>query len=453
MVTKMRSWKIIFPSSLYQKLNDSLFSTSANENGCFLMANHYEAGRYTSGLIVTKVILPDKNSLQYSDGSSIAPTSEFINKAVAEADVTGLCPIFVHTHPGACHPPTFSFVDRKTNSRLFRNLNEILFPRPLGSIVISSKGISGVIFFKGKSENIQQVRVVGFSLKNVQITNINETLNALDSKFDRQIRFYGEKSQELIQHMTVSIVGLGGTGSSVAVQLARMGVGKLILIDKDSIEETNLTRVYGSTSADVGKPKVEVVGSHLKSFSRKTKVETLQKDVIRDNVTEKLIQSDIIFGCTDNLSSRAILNDVSIQYYVPLIDIGCIIHKLPEGKIDQMFTKIQVVTPDSACLWCTDTLDAVAIMQEALPENERRNLELEGYRESTDKQPSIISLTTMAASLGVNKLIQLLTVPAIDSRTLLELVDSIFINDSPKIKQGCICQKRRGLADLRKIIT
>jgi hypothetical protein len=448
----MRSWKIIFPGSLYAKLTDFLYSASPNENGCFLMANHYKTERTKSVLMVTKVILPTHNSWQYAGDSSLAPTSEFINKAVTEADVSGLCPIFVHTHPSSHHPPSFSSVDRRTNARLFQNLDEILFPRPLGSIVFSRRGITGVVFSNGRLEEILQVTVAGLSLRNVQVPHINDTISNLNSKFDRQVRIYGEEIQKSIQRMTVSIVGVGGTGSSVAVQLARMGVGKLILIDKDSIEETNLTRVYGSTLTDVGKPKVEVVKKHLKSFSGSTKVETLQKDITKDNVLDKLLQSDVIFGCTDNLSSRAILNDVSIQYYIPLIDIGCRIHKLPNGGIDQIVAKIQVVTPDAACLWCTDSLDGVAIMQETLPDEERRKLELEGYRESPDRQPSIISLTSMAASLGVHKLLQMLTDSATESRTQIELVNSIFMNYSPKIKQECICQKRRGMASFRRVI-
>lgn len=448
----MRSWKVVFPGSLYSELNDFLFSASPNENGCFLMANHYKAARTKSVLMVTKVILPTHNSWQYAGDSSLAPTAEFINRAVTEADVSGLCPIFVHTHPSSHHPPSFSSVDRRTNIRLFQNLDEILSTRPLGSIVISRIGIAGVVFSGGKIEEILQVIVAGLSLKDVQVAQINGIFNGLNPKFDRQVRIYGEEIQRLIQRMTVSIVGVGGTGSSVAVQLARIGVGKLILIDKDSLEETNLTRVYGSTLTDVGKTKVEVIKKHLRSFSQSTTVETLQKDVTKDNVLDKLLQSDVIFGCTDNLSSRAILNDVSIQYYVPLIDIGCRIHKLPDGRIDQIVAKIQVVTPDAACLWCSDSLDGVAILQETLHDEERRKLELEGCRESPDKQPSIISLTSMAASLGVNKLLQMLTDSTTDSRTEIELVNSIFNSDQPKIKQGCICQKRRGIAGLRKVI-
>jgi hypothetical protein len=432
-------------------LKDFLFSSSPKENGCFLMANHYKAGPTKSVLIVTKVILPTHNSWQHAGESSLVPTSEFINKAVIEADVTGLCPIFVHTHPSSHHPPSFSSVDQSTNFRLFQNLNEILSTRPLGSIVISRRGITGVVFSDGRLEEILQVTAAGLELKNVQVPQMNDTSSRLNSKFDRQVRIYGEEIQRLIQRMTVSIVGLGGTGSSVAVQLTRIGVGKLILIDKDSIEETNLTRVYGSRLTDVGKTKVEVIKKHLRSFSRSTKVEALQKDVTKDDVLDKLLQSDVIFGCTDNLSSRAILNDVSIQYYIPLIDTGCRIHKLPNGKIDQIVAKIQVVTPDTACLWCTDSLDGVAILQETLPEEERRKLELEGYRESTDKQPSIISLTSIAASLGVNKLLQMITDSTTDSRTEIELSIPIFISDRPKIKQGCICQKRRGIAGLRKV--
>ncbi|MEM0135552.1 MAG: ThiF family adenylyltransferase [Thermoplasmatales archaeon] len=448
----MRSWKVIFAESLYAEMHKYLFSNSPNENGCFLLANHYNAGRYNSVLIVTKIIRPDPNNWQYADDSSLAPTSEFINRAVIEADSSGLCPLFVHTHPGPHHPLSFSSVDRSTNVRLFQNLDEILSPRPLGSIVISSEGVSGVVFSNGRLEDITQVKVIGSSLKAVHLQRLNSASNILDSKFDRQVRMYGEKNQELIQSLTVSIVGLGGTGSSVAIQLARMGVRKLLLIDKDTIEDTNLTRVYGSTIADIGRPKVEVIKKHIRSFSRDTKVKTLRRDVTKEDVTDELIQSDIIFGCTDNLSSRAIMNDVAIQYYIPLIDIGCRIHKLPDGRIDQMLAKIQVVTPDTACLWCTETLDGVAIMQETLTDNERKKLELEGYGENTDKQPSIISLTSMAASLGVHKFLQMLTDPTIESTTQVELVNSFFINDSPKIKQECVCQKRRGVAGLRRII-
>ena len=92
-------------------------------------------------------------------------------------------------------------------------------------------------------------------------------------------------------------------------------------------------------------------------------------------------------------------------------------------------------------------------MQEALPENEKRKLVKEGYYQGIENQPSIISVTALAASMGVNKLLSLLGIFGVDygSRTQLELKNGFMIDDSPEVKTGCICNKLRGLAEKRRI--
>ena len=149
--------------------------------------------------------------------------------------------------------------------------------------------------------------------------------------------------------MTVTVIGVGGTGSSVAVQLARMGVRRLRLVDRDVIDDTNVPRVYGSTTADIGKPKVIVLKNHIASFS-KTQVEAVHRDIVSNDLVHAIVDSDVLFGCTDNLASRSVLNAISIQYYIPLIDIGCRILGDGEGSIIQAAAKVQLVTPDTACL-------------------------------------------------------------------------------------------------------
>jgi hypothetical protein len=253
--------------------------------------------------------------------------------------------------------------------------------------------------------------------------------------------------------MTACVVGVGGTGSTVAIQLARMGVARLRLLDMDVIDRTNLSRVYGSRTRDIGKPKVDVVRRHITAFSS-TKVETRRVDITAIDIVPELIDSDVIFGCTDNLTSRAVLNDVSLQYYIPLIDAGCRIILNNDDSINQAVVKVQVVTPDNACLWCTGTLDGVTIMQESLPENEKKKLAQEGYYKSVGNQPSIISITTLTASVAVNKLLNLLGVfgPDYSARTQIELKDNILNDDTPPIREKCVCLNRRGLANKRRII-
>jgi len=63
--------------------------------------------------------------------------------------------------------------------------------------------------------------------------------------FSRQVLAFGEELQKLFQQLTIGIVGMGGTGFSVAEQLIRLGVGRIITADKETLDDSNVTRVYG----------------------------------------------------------------------------------------------------------------------------------------------------------------------------------------------------------------
>jgi len=442
-------WTVTFPKKLYHELNEFLFNTT-DENGCYLMGNSYEIDG-VKNVLITKIVRPEADSWNHSGAHSLEPSSSFINKCVVIADSDNQSPIFVHTHPHALHPPGFSPIDEKSNKRMFDNLSQILPDRPIGSFVFSQRGMCGVIFNNGKIQHVSKIKISGKTLVDQNGIGFNDESDSVEAKFDRQIRVIGEKNQKKIQETTVTIVGVGGTGSPLAVQLSRMGIKKLRLIDMDSVDHTNLPRIYGSKESDVGKPKVDVLKKYLESFS-KTQIQALRADVVNDGIVPDIVDSDIIFSCTDNLTSRSILNDISIQYFIPLIDVGCRIHKDRSGAIDQAIMKIQVVTPDTACLWCSHTLDGKLIMQESLSKEEKRKLAEEGYYENVENQPSIISVTTMAASMAVNKLLSLFGIFGDDynSLTQIELKNGFMIDVEPAIENNCICRKKWGIAKLAK---
>ncbi len=441
---------LIFSQSFFLRLREFLFSNVPKENGCFLLGNSYHRRTGEPVIIATEMILPGIDSWNSDGEHMLEPTSSYINNSVVRADNADTSLIFVHTHPGAFHPPSFSSIDEMSNRRLFRNLSQIIPNRPLGSLVLSRKGVHGVLFEKGKIGSISQFKFIGrtYSIEEAD----GPPMIPLDPTFDRQTRAISQGRNALLRNMKIAIVGVGGTGSAVAVQLARMGVGSLTLLDRDTVEESNVSRVYGSKKKDIGKPKVGVLKKHLSTFSR-IKVDAIRADITTEGITQHLSDSDIIFGCTDNLTSRAVLNDVALQYYTPLIDVGCRIHMKGAESIEQAIAKVQVVTPDTACLWCTGTLDGAVIMQEALPANEKRKLVEEGYYQGVEDQPSIISLTTLAASIGVNKLLGLLGIFGLDcgTRTQLELKNGFMIDDSPDVKSDCICDKLRGRGEKRRI--
>lgn len=443
MVTDM--WTVTFPRRLYERLEKFLFYDTSHENGCFLLTNSYRTKK-ESVLLVTDVIRPTDDSWNHMTGNALEPNSVYINRCVMTADSIDSGLMFVHTHPNPLHPSTFSRIDEKTNHLLFANISQILPGKPVGSLVFSRRGICGAIFDGGAVHAVSKIKVVGNTM--IEFPGIGygtKDTGRIGEEFDRQVRMFGEHNQKRLQDIRVTIVGAGGTGSPTAVQLAKMGVANMKLIDMDVVDRTNLPRIYGASYADIGKSKVEVVKKHIETFS-KASIRAIHADVTNTDTLAHLIDSDVIFVCSDNLTSRAVLNEVSNRYCIPIIDVGCRIYMDEDGTISQAVAKVQTVTPDSACLWCTGTLDGKAILQESFSEEEKTRLAKEGYYNEVDKQPSVISLTTMASTMGVNKLLNLIGTfgPEYNSRTQIELKTGFMIDDMPEIKENCVCRKNIG---------
>ena len=109
--------------------------------------------------------------------------------------------------------------------------------------------------------------------------------------FQRQITLseIGEFGQQKLQNASVLVVGCGGLGSPIAVYLAASGIGKIHLIDFDTVDITNLHRQVFYSLEDVGKPKVEVLSAFIKKRASFTEVSFSNKPVTKENVLE-LIQ-------------------------------------------------------------------------------------------------------------------------------------------------------------------
>ena len=436
----MTVWTAAFPGGLYRDLRKLLFSTAPRENGCFLLVRHYRTRR-SAGLLVAGILEPDGGSWNRASASELEPSSSFVNRCAVKAGAGDFGLVFAHTHPNS-RRAEFSQIDKESNSRLLENLGQVLPDRPSGSFVFGAEDERGVVRdTDGSFHRVARVRVAGPTLDRLSSTHKDPP-----ARFDRQTRALGHRAQSRLQDLLVTVVGAGGTGSSVAVQLARMGVGRLRLIDMDTVDSTNLPRVYGATDADVGRPKSVVVGEHVSSFSE-CRVEAVCADASTEAARDELIDSDVMFACTDNLTSRCALNEISSRYLVPLIDVGCRIRLADGGDVLQAAAKVQAVTPDGPCLWCTGTLDGHAILQESLSAQERGRLADEGYHDGLEVQPSVVSLTTMAASMAVNKLIGMMGVFGAnpDSRQQMEIKDGFVISDSPEAKNDCICATTKGV--------
>ena len=129
-------------------------------------------------------------------------------------------------------------------------------------------------------------------------------------KYSRQIIMeqIGVEGQKRIYNSSICIVGCGGLGTSAAQYLSMSGIGKLTLIDDDSIVLSNLNRQTLFTEKDIGASKSKVLSEKIKRINKSIIVNYYQEKVKEDNIDMYLGNCEIILDCTDNFESRLIIN-------------------------------------------------------------------------------------------------------------------------------------------------
>ena len=129
-------------------------------------------------------------------------------------------------------------------------------------------------------------------------------------KYSRQIIMeqIGVEGQKRIYNSSICIIGCGGLGTSAAQYLSMSGIGKLVLIDDDSIVLSNLNRQTLFTEKDIGASKCKVLSEKIKKINKSVIVDYHQKKINETNIDLYLGNCGIILDCTDNFKSRLIIN-------------------------------------------------------------------------------------------------------------------------------------------------
>ena len=155
----------------------------------------------------------------------------------------------------------------------------------------------------------------------------------------------GELGQKDLKNSKVLIIGMGGLGSPAALYLAAAGVGTLVLADFDCVDVSNLQRQIGYQTSDIGAEKVSIMKSRLQDLNPEIRVRTINKEMHKDQLLMELIMVNLVLDCTDNMSSRQMINAACVQAKTPLI-VGAAIRL--EGQL--MFFDHQ--QKNSACYHC-----------------------------------------------------------------------------------------------------
>jgi hypothetical protein len=382
------------------RVREALFTSDGCENFAVLFCGS-ASGPGWCRLLVREWLAapPEAYAERLTYHLEIAPT--FLNAVVDHALRRKLTPVVVHSHRGNAGA-RYSSSDDYGEARLLPVLEQLVPHGRPGSLLLTETSVIGRSFISEAFVAMDQVSVVGVRSE-LHFARGAKVRSSTILDFDRQVRAYGRSGQHLIQQLKVGIVGLGGTGSAVAEQLARLGIKDLLLVDPDVLEPSNVPRVWGAYPEDAGRGalKVDVAARHLRRIASDSAVRVNSGSVVRQSVLADLRDRDLVFGCTDNHLSRAVLNRFAHQYLVPVIDMGIRLDARA-GQVTAAAGRVSLVGSSLTCLRCSHHISAEEVRLEAMPEGERAKLAGEGYVQGVaEPVPAVISMNTTVASLAV----------------------------------------------------
>lgn len=168
-----------------------------------------------------------------------------------------------------------------------------------------------------------------------------------EERYSRQILFrgIGAEGQRRLAEGRVAIVGCGATGSALASLLARAGVGRLRIIDRDYVESSNLQRqsLFDEKDAAESVPKAIAAARKIAAFNSEIVVEPRVEDVIPGNINVLLEGMDVILDGTDNFETRYLLNDYALKNSLPWIYAAA---------VGSYGVTLNVLPGKTACLAC-----------------------------------------------------------------------------------------------------
>ncbi|KGK82416.1 molybdopterin biosynthesis protein MoeB [Desulfosporosinus sp. HMP52] len=141
----------------------------------------------------------------------------------------------------------------------------------------------------------------------------------LEGRYVRNQETLTDQDQNKLLASSVAIVGCGGLGGYIAEELARIGVRRLVLIDGDRLEVSNLNRQIMATEESIGLWKVEAARDRLQKVNSEVKVDIIKEWFEEERGTDFFNEVDLVFDALDSLATRVVLERVCHQLKLPLV--------------------------------------------------------------------------------------------------------------------------------------
>jgi molybdopterin/thiamine biosynthesis adenylyltransferase len=415
-------YQVRFKNSDLGYLRGKLLEDLSREYFAVLLGKTEKINEYTIITVVDTIFL-ERSDYRKQSCTFLDIRKDFIHRVLVEVtsryDVDTI--VDVHTHPFSCDYVAFSGVDDRDEETFFSFLREHFDNVSYASIVFSQEQYSARVWVL---ENDHVVAKSALLKTQTRLESISSTVDdmpddttyeqaALQDKhgiFHRSALTLGlDVMRSIMGNQVVTIVGLGGLGSVIAEHIIHMGFHHVNLIDHDTLELSNMNRIVGAYYEDAiqNASKVDVVKRHLSAINPHAHINALRNNIYDKEVEQTIALSDWIVLATDNHSSRMKAQELSVQYFVPLISAGVNITVNNNTIEDMSGEVITTRVGDQLCLKCLKRINPIKVASEIHPEEMvRSELVNRGYVTGKDiKEPAVKTLNTLVATFAVEMLV------------------------------------------------
>ena len=246
-----------------------------------------------------------------------------------------------------------------------------------------------------------------------------------DERYSRQVLFagIGDHGQRLLRRGHVAVVGVGATGAAAASLLARAGIGRLTLIDRDFVEPSNLQRqmLFDEADAREALPKAVAARRHLEAVNSDVEIQEHIADLVPANAEALLAGADLLLDCTDNFETRYLINDLAVRDGRPWIYTAAV-----GAYAATMNILPRAVEGAPAPLWNAAPTACLACLFPAAPQ---------GGVETCETAGILGTAVNLAASLAVTEVLKFLTGQAAAMRRTLFSHD-LWTGERSEISNG-----------------
>lgn len=443
--------EITFLEKDYKNLQQHLFKDGKEQAACILCGLSETTDK--TAFLVREIFPVSHQHIISNSDDHIEYNCEAYEPVIKRAATTKQCFFIAHSHFNDY--VGFSRLDDEQEPKLLNCACNRINQGYSGSIVFNDTStFEGRVFDPDTKtfQDIQRLKVIGNQYQLINSIKYQGKKDIDLLKLDRNIRAFGKEMQYRMAALHVGVIGCGGTGSALIEMLGRLGIGTLTIVDHDKFDNSNITRMHGTKSKDEKRTKTDIMAEMIDSFCLGTKVIAITEKLNNPIIGEKLRNCDIIFSCLDDTNfTRLILNQLSIYYYIPLIDMG-IAFDSRNGKLYDILGRIDVITPERACLLCRGVIDMKACASEMMSQEEyNRQLKVGYAKELKNDNVQSVTYNTMIASQAINELIYILLGMRDNQRNshkifkyYSERFTSEGIDDMVKLSD-CICNSNKKL--------